>query len=328
MINYYMQEQAEQFNFYMLPKALMKSKKLSDQAKLMYIILRDQISLSAKNSDRYTDDKGRIYIIYGLVRLCDDMNMSKGTAIKKLNELVENNLIEIVKMGVGKANRIYVGDFVKFCQEEAAEEKARAELIKKANVKNTSESSLEPSEEGWHITSNNNTSKPFEVEYETLNEGEADMSGKSINLNANNIDDIDDEDITELLKLKYCLSDSTDSIDNKETYGVQKMDTMLNDNNYTEENTQQYQQNSDDSKVWSSKIEHVQKLNNNDTNIIPMEEGIIIFNQDSSGNIQEESMYNQDINAIQNDLSKLNLGEELVVSFRHPNSESEDVKLL
>lgn len=76
------------------------------------------------------------------------------------------------------------------------------------------------------------------------------------------------------------------------------------------------------------KIEHVQKLNNNDTNIIPMEEGIIIFNQDSSGNIQEESMYNQDINAIQNDLSKLNLGEELVVSFRHPNSESEDVKLL
>ena len=69
-LDYFYAEQAEQFTFYRIPKALFSDsrfKDISTDSKVLYGLLLDRISLSAKNG--WTDDKGRIYIIYTIEQI-------------------------------------------------------------------------------------------------------------------------------------------------------------------------------------------------------------------------------------------------------------------
>lgn len=61
--DFYYGKESEQFNFYRIPKMLFKDKrfkKLSSDAKILYGLLLDRMSLSAKNG--WFDDENRVYI--------------------------------------------------------------------------------------------------------------------------------------------------------------------------------------------------------------------------------------------------------------------------
>ena len=63
-LDYYYGGQAEQFSFYRIPKVLFtdsRFKDISAEAKILYGLLLDRMSLSAKNG--WLDQEGRVYIV-------------------------------------------------------------------------------------------------------------------------------------------------------------------------------------------------------------------------------------------------------------------------
>ena len=73
--DYYYGVEAEQFSFYRVPRTLIKDKRfkdLSSDAKLLYGLMLDRMALSMKNG--WLDDENRVYIIYTLENIIDDLN--------------------------------------------------------------------------------------------------------------------------------------------------------------------------------------------------------------------------------------------------------------
>ena len=113
--DYYHGNEADQYTFYRLPKALFTNarfKKLSDGAKILYGLMLDRMGLSIKNN--WFDEKNRVYIIFTLEDVQEFMNCQHGKAVKLLAELDTEKgvgLIERVKQGQGKPAIIYVRKF-------------------------------------------------------------------------------------------------------------------------------------------------------------------------------------------------------------------------
>lgn len=114
--DYYYGIEAEQFSFYRVPRLLIKDnrfKGLSSDAKLLYGLMLDRMSLSMKNG--WLDDENRAYIIYTIDNIMDDLGCGKDKAIKVLAELDTNKgigLVERIRRGLGKPDIIYVKNFV------------------------------------------------------------------------------------------------------------------------------------------------------------------------------------------------------------------------
>ena len=88
MFDYFYGAQAEQFSFYRVPKVLFtreQFKQLSAEAKILYGIMLDKLDLSVKN--KWGDEKGRVYIIYTIEQIMEDMNCADQKATKLLDEL-------------------------------------------------------------------------------------------------------------------------------------------------------------------------------------------------------------------------------------------------
>ena len=85
--DYYYGIEAEQFSFYRVPRLLIKDtrfKGLSSDAKLLYGLMLDRMSLSIKNG--WFDDENRAYIIYTI----DNIRFAKSSAdlLHKSNSFV------------------------------------------------------------------------------------------------------------------------------------------------------------------------------------------------------------------------------------------------
>ena len=109
---YYYGSDAENFNFFRLPKKLIRDKKfrsLSSDAKILYGILLDRMTLSGKNG--WLDEKNRIYIIFTIQDIAEEMYCSQRKAIQLMNELDGIGLIERKRRGMGRPNIIYVKNF-------------------------------------------------------------------------------------------------------------------------------------------------------------------------------------------------------------------------
>ena len=114
MFDYFYGAQAEQFSFYRVPKVLFtreQFKQLSAEAKILYGIMLDKLDLSVKN--KWVDEKGRVYIIYTIEQIMEDMNCADQKATKLLDELEKKcGLIERKRQGLGKPNLIFVKNFI------------------------------------------------------------------------------------------------------------------------------------------------------------------------------------------------------------------------
>ena len=97
--------------FYKLDKWILAEKslkKLSPTAKLLYVILKDREELSLKNAEYFTDKEGYLFQYFDQENASDLLGVSL-TAIKKaFKDLQEYKLIESVRQGQGKPNRLYI----------------------------------------------------------------------------------------------------------------------------------------------------------------------------------------------------------------------------
>ena len=113
--DYYYGIEAEQFSFYRVPRLLNKDERfkgLSSDAKLLYGLMLDRLSLSMKNG--WLDEENRAYIIYTLDNVMEDLGCAKATCVKIMKELDSDNgigLIEKKRRGLGKPDIIYVKNF-------------------------------------------------------------------------------------------------------------------------------------------------------------------------------------------------------------------------
>lgn len=114
MFDYFYGAQAEQFSFYRVPKVLFTKEQfrdLSAEAKTLYGIMLDKLDLSAKNN--WTDERGRVYIIYTIEQIMRDLGCGNKKAGQLLQELEEKTgLIERKRQGLGKPNLIFVKNFI------------------------------------------------------------------------------------------------------------------------------------------------------------------------------------------------------------------------
>ena len=113
---YFQADDVDRHSFYRIPKQLFtleEFKKLSSDAKILYALMLDRVSLSIKND--WIDDQGRVYIFFSVEEVMEQVGCGKNKAIKCLKELdMETGigLIQKHRQGIGKANIIYVRTFV------------------------------------------------------------------------------------------------------------------------------------------------------------------------------------------------------------------------
>ena len=101
-------EKAKQ-RFLMLPAGLVYGslyKTLSADAKFAWTILNDRSKLSAKNG--WYDENGDIYFVFSIDTLKEILQVSKPTVIKIKKELEEYGLLEQRRIGLTRANRLYI----------------------------------------------------------------------------------------------------------------------------------------------------------------------------------------------------------------------------
>ena len=88
-----------------------KLKKLSPSAKLLYMVIRDREELSLKNAKDFTDKDGYLFQYFDQVKAGELLGLSKNAIIKAFKDLQDYKLIEVVRQGQGKPNRLYVLDY-------------------------------------------------------------------------------------------------------------------------------------------------------------------------------------------------------------------------
>ena len=111
-LDYFYGQTGELFSFYRIPKALFQEQRfqsLSTDAKTLYGILLDRMSLSAKNG--WLDEQGRVFIIFTIEDVKRSLCCADNKATKLLRELEEFGLIERKHRGQGKPCLVYVKNF-------------------------------------------------------------------------------------------------------------------------------------------------------------------------------------------------------------------------
>ena len=143
--HYFYGTEADQFSFYRIPKALFIDdyfKNLSSDAKILYGLMLDRMSLSIKN--QWFDDQNRAYIYFSIEDIMELLNCGRNKAIKSMQELDDETgigLIEKRRQGFGKVNIIYVKSFMPGHTETEKQEAEQVEFTKQ-----TSGEEMQPTE--------------------------------------------------------------------------------------------------------------------------------------------------------------------------------------
>ena len=111
-LDYFYGQAGELFSFFRIPKALFQEQRfqdLSTDAKTLYGILLDRMSLSVRNE--WFDKKGRVFIIFTIEDVKRTLRCADNKATRLLRELEEFGLIERKRRGQGKPCLVYVKNF-------------------------------------------------------------------------------------------------------------------------------------------------------------------------------------------------------------------------
>lgn len=116
IFDYFYGAESEQFAYYRIPRLLVTGsqfKNLSTDAKLLYGLMLDRISLSQKHD--WYDSLGRVYIFFPLNEIQEALNCGHNKGVRLLSELDVGSgigLIERIKQGQGHPTKIYVKKFI------------------------------------------------------------------------------------------------------------------------------------------------------------------------------------------------------------------------
>lgn len=109
--------ESEQFSFVRVPRVLFTDKEhfdnLSNEAKLMYGLLLERMSLSRKNNQ--IDKHNRVYIIFPVEEIEESLDVGHEKALNLLKELDDQSGIGLVKKkrrGLGLPSILYVKNFI------------------------------------------------------------------------------------------------------------------------------------------------------------------------------------------------------------------------
>lgn len=115
--DYYYGVEAEQFTFVRVPKVLFTDKEhfggLSNEAKLLYGLLLERMSLSRKNN--WIDKHNRVYIIFPVEEIEESLDVGHEKALNLLKELDDQSGIGLVRKkrrGLGLPSILYVKNFI------------------------------------------------------------------------------------------------------------------------------------------------------------------------------------------------------------------------
>ena len=143
--NYYYGSEADQFSFIRIPKIMLIDKvfqTLSMAAKVLYGVLLDRMSLSMKNG--WLDEENRVYIIYQIGEIQEDLGFTKKKAMDLLAELEEFGLLEKKRRGHGLPNILYVKSFMS--EKETRGSKTGTSEAKQEEDRSPENSTSEPGE--------------------------------------------------------------------------------------------------------------------------------------------------------------------------------------
>lgn len=165
-LNYYYGDEAEQYSFYRVPKLLFTDLRyggVSVEAKVLYGLLLDRMSLSFKNG--WCDGDGKVFIYFTLEDAVTLIGCGKDKVIKLFKELdIENGigLIERKKQGQGRPTKIYVKNFTLPPQPNQSPEKPKSTSSSNAEVKTSGKPKSAPRKSrslDFGKTDSNNTDK-------------------------------------------------------------------------------------------------------------------------------------------------------------------------
>ena len=204
-LDYYYGIEAEQFSFYRVPRLLIKDerfKKLSSDAKLLYGLMLDRMSLSMKNE--WFDEDNRAYIIYTIDSIMEDLGCGKEKAVKVLAEMDSVKgigLVEKVRRGLGKPDIIYVKNFASLAEnvdEKKSENTDKITEVGKLDFKK----------------SENRTSRSPEIEPQEVGESNPNYT----NYNQTDLNYTEESYINPIIQSDSRKKDTMDVMDDVQTY--------------------------------------------------------------------------------------------------------------
>ncbi|SHH58598.1 Replication initiator protein A (RepA) N-terminus [Sporanaerobacter acetigenes DSM 13106] len=94
--------------FYQMPKFLFEGefKNLSNDARILYSLLRDRHELSMSNG--WINEKGEVYLIFTREDMSELLGCSQPTLRKAIKQLIGAGLMEEERQGANRPNRIYL----------------------------------------------------------------------------------------------------------------------------------------------------------------------------------------------------------------------------
>jgi hypothetical protein len=102
----------DKYIYYRIPKPLFTSIRyvdMSPMAKILYGIFLDRNSLSRING--WVDEQGRVYFYFKHIEAADMLGVTEKTIRKLMKELIENDLLEVVRQGCNLPNMLYLGQY-------------------------------------------------------------------------------------------------------------------------------------------------------------------------------------------------------------------------
>ncbi len=109
-LDYYKSNETLSHKYYQIPQELFESllykDKLNSDSKILYAFLLDRLSLSIRN--HWIDNANRIFLIFTRQEVQEKLGLSEKTVTKAFKQLVDTDLIEEKRQGLGKPNLIYV----------------------------------------------------------------------------------------------------------------------------------------------------------------------------------------------------------------------------
>ena len=104
----YIRESVITYAFYQLPKFLFDDEfaELSNDARVLYSLLRNRLEVSIKN--RWYDKSGEVYLHFKREDMQYMLQLSKKTITKAVKDLKSFSLMEEIKLGLGKPNKIFL----------------------------------------------------------------------------------------------------------------------------------------------------------------------------------------------------------------------------
>lgn len=166
-----------------------KLKKLSPSAKLLYMVIRDREELSLKNAKDFTDKDGYLFQYFDQVKAGELLGLSKNAIIKAFKDLQDYKLIEVVRQGQGKPNRLYVLDY------EVSED-----TLKELSYENKKASTVPPVKANKENIKSNNSIPQSNKKYASKKEENKVLNNKHNNTVKNTFTEYEAKELEEKLR--------------------------------------------------------------------------------------------------------------------------------